>query len=70
VSPVTIQVTSPDGGLLVTSSRVTVRSTAVSGIGYVLSVGAGLFLVIWWFRHWRRARREHHQVTALPAAGS
>ena len=60
VSPVTVRVTSPDGGLLVTTSRVTVRSTAVSGIGYVLSVGAVLFLVVWWFRHWRRARHEKH----------
>jgi hypothetical protein len=58
VIPVTVRVTSPDGGLLVTTSRVTVRSTAVSGIGYVLTIGAAGFLVVWWFRHWRRARRE------------
>jgi hypothetical protein len=60
VIPVTVRVTSPDGGLLFTSSRVTVRSTAVSGLGYVLSIGAALFLVVWWFRHWRRARRARH----------
>ena len=73
VSPVTVRVTSPDGGLLVTTSRVTVRSTAVSGIGYVLSVGAALFLLVWWFRHWRRARSEKHapaHVTAPHPAGS
>jgi hypothetical protein len=60
VIPVTVRVTSPDGGLLVDVSRVTVRSTAVSGLGYVLSIGAALFLVVWWFRHWRRTRRERH----------
>ena len=73
VSPVTVRVTSPDGGLLVTTSRVTVRSTAVSGIGYVLSVGAALFLLVWWFRHWRRARHEKRaalHVTAPHPAGS
>jgi hypothetical protein len=44
---------------------VTVRSTAVSGIGYVLTIGAAGFLVAWWFRHWRRTRRERQAaVTA------
>ena len=28
--------------------RYTVRSTAISGIGLVLSIGAGLFLLVWW----------------------
>jgi hypothetical protein len=64
-------VSSRDGGLLVATSRVTVRSTAVAGIGYVLTVGAAAFLVVWWASHWRRARRERREdVTATPVAGS
>lgn len=56
-SPLDIRVVSPDGGLVIASTRLTVRSTAVSGIGTVLTVGAAAFLVLWWIRHWRRARR-------------
>jgi len=35
----------------------TVQSTALSGVGVFLSVGAGLFLVVWWSRHAWKARR-------------
>ena len=56
--------------------RYTVRSTAVSGVGLVLSVGAGLFLMVWWARHWRRTRRSpklvatnDHPAAAAVAAG-
>jgi hypothetical protein len=69
VIPVTVRITSPDGGLLVATSRVTVRSTAVSGIGYVLSIGAALFLVVWWFRHWRRVLRERRAATGGEVTG-
>ena len=43
-------------------SRYTVRSTAVSGAGLVLSVGAGVFLIVWWARHWHRTRRSARLV--------
>jgi hypothetical protein len=39
-------------------SRVTIISTAFSGVGIVLSIGAALFLALWWLRHWRTARRD------------
>jgi hypothetical protein len=52
---VTLQ--TPDGGLVVGRTRVTVRSTAFSGVGVVLSVGAGTFLALWWGRHILTARR-------------
>jgi hypothetical protein len=73
VVPVTVRVMSPDSGLLIATSKVTVRSTAVSGIGYVLTVGAAGFLVVWWFRHWRRTRREGKpaaDVTGTALSGS
>ncbi len=60
--PLDIEVTSPDGELEITSSRFTVRSTAVSGVGLVLSAGAGLFLLVWWASHWRKTRRSRRLV--------
>ena len=56
--PVRVRVESPDG-LVLTESRFTVRSTAISGVGTALSIGAGLFLLVWWGNHLRgrRSRR-------------
>jgi hypothetical protein len=52
-----ITVVSPDGTLPITHSLLTVRSTAASGVGVVLSAGAAAFLVVWWGRDiWRRRR--------------
>ena len=69
-TPLTVRVLSPDSGIDLTETRITVRSTAVSGIGYVLSGGAALFLVVWWGRHWRRDRRArriaHHPSSENP----
>ena len=57
--PVRVQVQSPDGALVLAESRFTVRSTAISGVGTALSIGAGLFLLVWWGNHLRgrRSRR-------------
>lgn len=52
-----IVVRSPDGVVVLDEVRYTVRSTAVPGLGLVLSVGAAAFLLVWWARHWTRARR-------------
>lgn len=62
--PLELTVTSPDGRLLLTSARYRVQSTAVSGVGVVLSAGAMLFLLIWWGRHWREHRRSNKLVDA------
>lgn len=56
-TPVRIDVTTPDGQVLLSEGSYSVRSTAVSGMGLVLTVGAGLFLAAWWGRHLVRARR-------------
>ena len=55
--PLEVTIRSPDGKLVVTQTRVTVRSTSASGVGMVLSVSAAAFLVIWWARHIARTRR-------------
>lgn len=59
-----VTLASPDGGLEISRTRVTVRSTFVSGVGVVLSAGAGIFLLLWWARHWRTARRDRRLVSA------
>jgi hypothetical protein len=56
-TPVQVTVRSPDGNVVLATSRYTVRVTAVSGVGVVLTSGAALFLVIWWVRHWRSSAR-------------
>lgn len=44
--------------------RFTITSSAFSGVGIVLSIGAGVFLLAWWARHWRTARRDRRLVEA------
>jgi hypothetical protein len=59
-----VTVTSPDGSIVLDTSTFDVRSTAISGVGLALSIGAGLFLLVWWGRHWRKARRSRHLMPA------
>ena len=54
---VLMSVTSPDDRIAIQRTRYTVRSSAVSGVGIFLTVGAALFLAAWWVLHWRRDRR-------------
>lgn len=56
--PLRILLKSPDGRVVLGETRLTVRSTNASGVGIGLSVGAGLFLLIWWYRHSARRRRH------------
>ena len=60
--PVDVIIESIDGTLPVDTGRITVRSTAISGLGIVLSVGAGLFLLAWWGSHFRKVRRARGLV--------
>lgn len=55
-----VDLETPGGSVLLGSERDSVRSTAVSWVGLVLMVVAGLSLLLWWvnnIRHGRRARR-------------
>jgi hypothetical protein len=61
--PLRVQLVSPQGDLVLDQSRFTVRSTALSGVGTALSIGAGLFLLIWWGNH-LRLRRSRRLVPA------
>jgi len=55
--PLHLTVLTPDGSTVIARTTFTVQSTALSGVGVFLSVGAGLFLVVWWSRHAWKARR-------------
>ena len=62
--PLDVSIRSADGNVPVASTRFTVRSTAISGFGLVLSLGAGLFLLLWWARHFRTSRRAKKLMPA------
>lgn len=56
--PVQMKIESPDGEITLGKGRVVVESTAASGIGLGLSIGAGAFLVVWWMRSAVKTRRK------------
>jgi Family of unknown function (DUF6049) len=68
--PMGITVRSPDSSIELDRTTFDIRSTAVTGVGFVLSIGAGLFLAVWWARHWRSSRRSRHLVPAGAAPAS
>ena len=60
VFPLDVSLWTPGGGIRLAKEQNTVRSTAVSGVGVILIIVAGLSLAFWWvrdLRHGRRARR-------------
>jgi hypothetical protein len=56
--PLDVTFTSPNGRLVIARGLLTVRSTATSLVGIVLTVVALAVLVIWWARTWRSGRRK------------
>lgn len=60
--PMDVELTSPDGALVVGHAQLTVRSTAAPGLGLAVSAGAALFLAVWWGRHAHRGRRARRLV--------
>jgi hypothetical protein len=72
VFKVAITLHSPTGGLLLSSGQISVRSTATSVVGIVLSLGAVVVLVVWWIRtsRKRRALRRHDELEAAMAASA
>ncbi len=72
-SPIDITVRTPDGTVALDQVEYTVRSTVISNVGFVLSAGAAAFLLVWWARHWTRARRDRRAAAAAaeaPAPGT
>ena len=70
--PLHITLLSPDQGLTLAARTFTIQSTALAGVGLVLSAGAALFLAVWWGRHALRGRRARRLVgvTGAPVLGS
>ena len=56
--PLQVTIATADGGLVLTTARLTIKSRAFSGVGIGLSVGALVFLALWWARELRRGRRR------------
>ena len=53
-----IDLSSPDGAIVLPATNVPVTSSTISGVGAALSVISLLFLAGWWIRTTRRRRRE------------
>jgi hypothetical protein len=71
--PVLLTVTTPDG-LSIDKKTIKVRSTFVSGVGVFLTVGAVVFLAIWWGwdihrRRKKRSREKHPTYRLAPPSG-
>lgn len=62
--PMILTVSSPDGRLQFQRSRLTVRSTAVSGVGIIVTVAAAGFLALWWTTHIVRGHRAKKRAAA------
>ncbi|NDH89214.1 MAG: hypothetical protein EBY61_11515, partial [Actinobacteria bacterium] len=58
-----ITVTSPDGRLDLAGGSVNVRSTAISGLGLVVSLVSLAVLLTWWLRTITRVRRSRRAAT-------
>jgi hypothetical protein len=65
-SALELTVTSVDEQLTIQSTRVRVRSTVVSGVGVFLTVGASLFLALWWLLHFRKRRSKERGPAVTP----
>jgi len=64
--PLHVTLTSPDGRLVFARTLLTVRSTATSLVGVVLTAAALVILLTWWARTWRSGRRSRRSRRAEP----
>ena len=62
--PLNVEMTTPDGAveLELDHRRITIRSTALSGVGAALTFGALGFLVVWWMASFRRSWRAKQRA--------
>jgi hypothetical protein len=72
-APLLMTVTTP-GGLKIGEAKIEVRSSFVSGVGIFLTVGAIVFLVLWWGwdihrRRKKRSQEQHPTYRFAPPSG-
>ncbi len=60
--PLTLQIETPSGDMVLRSGTGSVTSTAISDVGWFLMVGAALFLGAWWVRNARHGRRARQLI--------
>ncbi|MCH1435393.1 MAG: DUF6049 family protein, partial [Acidimicrobiales bacterium] len=58
-----VSITSPDGRLNLATGALDIRSTAVSGLGLIVSVVAFAVLLTWWARTIARVRRQRRTAS-------
>lgn len=63
-----VRVTSPDGVLDLATGSIDVRSTAISGLGLIVSLISLTVLLTWWARTILRVRRNRRAASVHPAA--
>ncbi|MGH1489446.1 MAG: hypothetical protein ACRBK7_08665 [Acidimicrobiales bacterium] len=69
ISPLEVTVWTPDGGILLANTRFEIRSTAVPGLGLLVSVGAVGLLGAWWVVDIRRRRGDEDEPPVGPPVG-
>ncbi len=67
--PLDVTFRSPNGRLVIARGVLTVRSTATSLVGIVLTVVALAVLLVWWARTWRSGRRRRRSRRAEGPGG-
>jgi hypothetical protein len=66
--PVTVELLTPRGNVLLGSDTVTARVSALAGLGQVVTVVALLMLLTWWGHNWR-VRRRRALESAIDTSG-
>ena len=63
-SQLEVSVWTPDGARVLAANQFEVRSTAVPGLGLLISAAAVVFLIVWWYVDHRRARDKRIEARA------
>lgn len=69
VCAIDLEVFSADHSLALAATRYRVRFTVISGLGLVLTIAAGFFLLLWWGKNWRKTVRAR-KLVAIDEPGS
>ncbi len=56
--PVDVTLTTPDGQVVFAHAVLTVHATSISLVGIALTALAGVVLLVWWIRTWRRGPKR------------